>query len=288
MIITKLKGGLGNQLFQYAFGSVLSKLNNTELKLDIEGYNVPQRKETRRVYSLSNFNIKAEIASHYEIKRFKYPFGIISKIWRLFKAKVLRVHCVGYNPKALAWRGNLYIDGFWQSEKYFVSFERDIRSELTLKSPMSAFANTFKDSILNEKNSISIHIRRGDLILNMYSDPHAGICTPEYYSKAFDYIKSQIKTDGRVFFFSDDIEWVKDNIKTSFPASYVSCPEITDYEELVLMSLCKHNIIANSSFSWWGAWLNENKKKIIIAPSRWVTKGEDDYVDITPPSWIRI
>lgn len=288
MIITKLKGGLGNQIFQYACGRALALRNNDRVKLDIIGYNSSNGIDTVRKYSLFPFNIKAEIATEQEILKLKYPFGIISKGMRFFRAKILRQFETGLNKKILNYKGSIYLDGFFQTEKYFLDKEKEIRDDLKLTASTSAKFQENFNLIKNTPISVSLHVRRGDYVSDKVTNLHHGTCNAEYYAKALEYITSKIGNEIKVFVFSDDINWVKENMPLAYPAEYVSAPEIPDYEELILMSKCNHNIIANSSFSWWGAWLNENRDKIVVAPSKWVQKNPENFKDVVPNTWYRI
>jgi hypothetical protein len=295
MIITRLNGGLGNQMFQYACGRALALRNGDMLKLDISEY-APGRSngiDALREYSLSHFNIEEAIAGEAEVRQARRPFGISSKYADLFRKKILRHYNVGFNPhilrKKTAGRG-IYLDGFWQSENYFADCADAIRKDFILKKPLSAAAQTIAEAIKSGP-AVSIHIRRGDVAHNAAQNPYYGICTPDYYSRALVNVARKVK-NFRVFVFSDDIEWTKKNISIPFPTTYVSPAVVNDglpdYEEIVLMSMCDHNIIANSSFSWWGAWLNKNPGKIVIAPARWSTRNEKWHADTVPQSWTRI
>ncbi|MDE2188786.1 MAG: alpha-1,2-fucosyltransferase [Patescibacteria group bacterium] len=294
MIIINLKGGLGNQLFQYAAGRALSLRQENKtgikvpIKLDITGYGKDNGIDTVRRYSLEPFNTRASIANRDEIRRLKYPFGVVSKGWRFFKAKILRQFNTGFVPRIFNTKGPIYLDGFFQTEKYFLDTEKEIRSDLTLKNPFSVKAQGISAQIEKTVNSVSIHVRRGDYVTDAKTNQHHGTCGHEYYSKALEYIASKIGTDFTVFVFSDDIEWVNKNLPLPYPAVYVSSPDIPDYEELILMSQCHNHIIANSSFSWWGAWLNPHADKIVVAPKQWVRTGKDAMKDIVPNSWIRL
>jgi hypothetical protein len=286
--MTKLKGGLGNQLFQYACGRALSIRNGEELKLDITEYADNNTTDVARHYSLSHFNIKATIATIEEILKIKYSYGLISKATRIFRTKILREFYIGFNKKILTRKGNSYLDGFFQTEKYFLDKEKEIRDDLKLKAPLNEKAKEISSLIKDAQQSISLHVRRGDYISHPVSRQYNGTCSLEYYTKALELIVSKIGDDITIFVFSDDIAWVKENMPLPYPAIYVSSPDIPDYEEMVLMSMCNHNIIANSSFSWWGAWLNPDPSKIVIAPKRWTLKEQWQYRDIVPPSWIRL
>lgn len=283
MIIINLKGGLGNQMFQYAFGRAFSIKNDVEVKLDISGYPL----QSIRSYRLSAFNIKESIARDDEVREYKYPFGIFSKGWRFFNQRILRDFKMDYEPKLLEYIEHGYIDGFFQSEKYFLKIKEILLREFTLLEPLSPEAAKSAEKIKGTSLSVSLHVRRGDYASDPVIRMRLGLCPLEYYTEASEMISSGFP-EATFFIFSDDIEWTKENLHIPYPVVYVSSPEIKDYEELHLMSLCHHNIIANSSFSWWGAWLNLNPNKIVIAPKKWTNAIPDDHPNIIPESWTRI
>lgn len=286
MIIVNLKGGVGNQLFQYAIGKHLAYKNNTELKLDISGLDrANEVGDIYRPFDLNSFAIKTQIADSEEIARLKYPYGLLSKVWRWFVFKILRQKNLIFNPNILQWSDNTYLDGYWQSPKYFDDIREILLKELTLNKPLSASAQDYLKKI-EENNSTALHVRRGDYVKNPTVLKEFGICSNNYYSKAVRYISENI-INPTFFVFSDDIEWVKTNIKLPESTIYVEGRDMSNVEDLILMSKCKHNIIANSSFSWWSAWLNNNINKIVIAPSPWFDTIEYDK-DLIPKSWIQI
>ncbi|PJA89806.1 MAG: alpha-1,2-fucosyltransferase [Candidatus Magasanikbacteria bacterium CG_4_9_14_3_um_filter_32_9] len=283
MIIIKLKGGLGNQLFQYSFGRLLAFKRNEELFLDKDILGA--KKDSYRQFGLKHFNITGNVATPEEIKKTKYPFGIFSKVWRGFKGKILKIHNIGWNPRVLDSKKS-YFDGYWQSYKYPDTIRKILLKELTLKIPIENKYSKILEKI-NNPNSISLHIRRGDYINDPKTSKVHNICDLDYYTRAVKDLAD--KLDNPIFFiFSDDIEWVKENLKIDFPMIFVSGSGIEDYEELILMSKCKHNIIANSSFSWWGAWFNSNEDKIVIAPKKWNNDHPEKFKDLIPESWIKI
>lgn len=251
MIISKLTGGLGNQLFQYAKGRSEATKNRTSLALDISWY----KGRIDRSYYLNNFNITAKIASKLEIIIYKY-----------------------FNKKN-------YIVGDWQSEKYFNDISDLIKKEFVLKNQIDKAHDELIQQI-KSTDSISIHLRGGDYVVGKKSSFH-GICSPEYYSKSISYIIKNVKFP-HFFIFTDDINWAKKHIKFPEPYTLVSNSKNKPYEEIIFMSKCKHNIIANSTFSWWSAWLNNNPTKIVIAPKRWFANDKIDSSDIIPLSWIKM
>jgi len=284
MVIVKLKGGLGNQLFQYAFGRNLAIKNNCELKLDVGEF----KKDNLRDYELFEFNIKAEIASNYELKnynrfsnrRLNYMFcKINNSIYIVEKNKLL-------NNDVLKKKKDIYLDGYWQSEKYFMDIEDIIREEFK---PVKCLSVVNRELINQIKtcNSVSIHIRRGDYASNPKTKLVHGLCPKEYYYKGIECISSNTK-EPVFFIFSDDINWVKNNININFPAIYVENNNgKNSFLDIMLMKECKHNIIANSTFSWWGAWLNNNCHKIIVTPEKWF-KSMNKKNDLIPEGWLQI
>lgn len=280
MIITKLKGGLGNQMFQYAIGRHLAYKNRTELKLDISGF----KSYKLRKYGLGCFNIVEDFTNNLDVKifNFKRKLNVSSKLNKntLYTEKVKSK----FDPEVLKCKGNIYLAGYWQSEKYFKDIEDIVRQDLTLKCPLMGKNKTIAKQI-DGCNSISLHVRRGDYISSPSVNEILGVCQPEYYYRAVKYITKKIRKP--VFFvFSDEIGWAKKNLKLPYPVIYVDHDGSgKDYEDLALMASCKHNIIVNSTFSWWGAWLNSNKNKIVVAPRKWMVTRE---VDIILDNWVKL
>ena len=288
MIIVRLNGGLGNQMFQYALGRKLSIKNRDVLKLDLSSYLT----NPDRFFELNNLNIIENIASEREIKKVKLPYGFLSKIGQQFRLRILRKFNVGFNPAIFKKTGNIYLDGFWQSEKYFIDISNTIRQDFRLRKNLGHSAEIILKKIQSSTLPVSIHIRRGDYVYDKKTNLHHGTCDIEYYKKALETLKSKIQkvspVDFQLFVFSDDIKWVEKNVSFPYPTIFVSDPNILSHETMFLMSKCKYNIIANSSFSWWGAWLNENQEKMVIAPAKWNRAYPKRFKDITPKSWIRI
>ncbi len=291
MIIARIRGGLGNQLFQYAAGKRLSMDRHVPLKLDVTGYGNQPGVETVRKFELVHFNIDNTIAAEGEVLKMKYPLGIFSKGRRFLNQKIFKQFNIGYNPKILKAPNTYYLDGYFKNEEYFKPIEETIRKEITLKEPLGPKGQAAKEEIEKTILPVSLHIRRGDYVQDSATAAYHGALPIEYYHKAIAFLAERIGP-FQLFIFSDDINWAKENLTfespSQFPVHFVSCPEIKDHEELILMSLCKHNIIANSSFSWWAAWLNQNLNKIIIAPKRWLAKTGDDYYKEIPNTWIKL
>lgn len=288
-------GGLGNQLFQYSFARHLAYKHNVDLKLDVTGLSAGSSDGvyTIRELGLGNFDIRAGIASENELKIYqKNKFGKMVDLFYLFLPfKVNRLYVkepfFHFFKNALLAPEDCYLDGYWQSEKYFKESRKELLSELKLCSSLSEKSKEI-ESRINESQSVSIHVRRGDYI----SDPHNQniyeTCGADYYLKAMDKIAETVKRP--VFYvFSDEPDWFMKNIHSSYSVEYITHNLGKDsYQDLHLMSLCNHNIIANSSFSWWGAWLNPSDKKIVIAPRSWFKDKRKDTKDLIPQSWIQL
>ena len=291
MIIVQLNGGLGNQMFQYAVGRNLSYSLNTELKLDISQF----PRDKLREYSLSIFNIKQIFASPRDMNRIKRPLA-----WKVKHPVKTLISAVNLDPPIMHVKerefnfdhgiqvlpNDIFLEGYWQSEKYFKNIEPLIREEFTLKPVLGLNLRDLSEKI-RYRNSVSIHIRRGDYIINPVTNETHGICSADYYQRAIKKIAQSVNNPYFVF-FSDDPVWVKENMIIEYPWCCASHNNSKDYEDMFLMSLCKHHIIANSSFSWWGAWLCTNPKKIIIAPAKWFNKPNIPIDDIIPESWIKL
>lgn len=280
MIVIKLLGGLGNQMFQYAMGRHLSLKLNTDLKLDISEF----ENDTLRQYYLSPFCINEHFATKEELKNFM-P-GYLN--WFFKKpTKLIREKSFTFDPKILSLNGNLMLKGYWQSYRYFEDIPEAIKKDFSLKKPFSKSYKVLLDEI-NYVNSIGVHIRRGDYVCDMITNEYHGVCSPEYYLNAAKYIAEKI-IDPRFYIFSDDPQWIKTNF--SIPFKFKNVIELegqSSHQDMVLMSKCRHNITANSTFSWWAAWLNQNPDKIIIAPQKWFAGAKNKTDDLVPKDWIRL
>ncbi len=289
MVITTIKGGLGNQMFQYACGRSVALKLNEPLKLDLHFFeeNTLRTVDTARQFKLDKFNIEATIASKSEIKALSLGMvaNLIKRVLRKISSKKSDFEP---NINVLIENKQRYLDGFWQSETYFAEIRDLLVKELSLKNPLSQDGLNVQNKIMSAENPISLHIRRGDYVKVKTVSEILGTQPLKYYSEAADLIASKA-TNPTFFIFSDDIAWVKENLNLKHPVFYVSdLPQISDHEELYLMTLCKHNIISNSSFSWWGAWLNQNPNKIVIAPKKWFNDETWNKDDLVPESWTKI
>lgn len=274
MIVVHLLGGLGNQLFQYSLGRKLSIIKNTTLKLNIRDFSTFYKLHK---YSLNHFNIKEEFATNDEINY------LISNTSPLF----FEPNDLTFNENVFNIPENYYLSGYWQCEKYFKDIESILMKDFTIKNEISGKNKEISNLILNTI-SISMHIRRTDFVTNKQVNQLLGTCSIEYYLKSMDIMAKKFN-DPYFFIFSDDLKWVKKNIPIKYSYTYVDHNNAdTNYEDLRLMSLCNHNITANSSFSWWGAYLNKNKEKIVISPKVWWGGSVFNDKDIVPNTWLRV
>lgn len=269
MIITRLIGGLGNQLFQYAIARHIAEIHHTTLLIDLTEF------ETYKLhkYSLFAFNIQAGFAS-------------VDEIASLTQIKEKHFH---FDPDFKSFHNNVLLKGYWQTEKYFIGISDIIRNEFSVKYPLMN-KDLEISKLIKNSNSVSMHIRRSDYVPDTYTDQIFDSLNLDYYINAVKLL-SEKENNLEFFIFSDDPEWVKDNISLEYPHVYiVHNTADTNYEDLRLMSLCKHNIIANSSFSWWGAWLNINPNKKVYAPKKWLNSNVRnlDPRDIIPEAWTKL
>lgn len=290
MIIVRLIGGLGNQMFQYAAGRRLAHVLGVEFKLDITGFeHYPLRK-----YYLENFNIKENFASLKEIRALtKRP--IVERVlsWTLHRPprtastyirEKLSFH---FDSDILSLPDGIYLDGYWQSEKYFADIAGIIRREFTVKTPQMG-KNKELAEMVTATESVSLHIRRGDYVSNPSTNSILGVCNLDYYTRCVEHLTQTVK-NAHFFVFSDDPEWVHENLKLSYPMTLIDHNGADkNYEDLRLMSQCKHHIIANSTFSWWGAWLGQRRDKMVFAPKSWHACEKFDTRDLIPDKWTRI
>ena len=264
MVIVELSGGLGNQIFQYAFALNLANKLNTELKLDISAFD---RMEIKKIsyendYGLSIFNLKEEIIARDSViidddgKTANFN-GVTLKV--LLEESPYNFMSDVFNQS----EKDFFVRGYWHSEKYFADSAAQIRENLKFKQDLGLTSNFWKEKIESEPCAVALHIRRSSYNRPLFRR-HSGILSAKYYKECVEELKKYVP-NFKVFIFSHELNWARQNLKLDVPVEYVEgCEE--DADEIYLMSLCQHNIIANSTFSWWAAWLNENPEKKIIFP----------------------
>lgn len=278
MIFVRLFGGLGNQMFQFAAGHALSQRLGVELAMD-DRLAVHRGNGTlTRVFDL-------DIAKDADFPPAQHQRKFAYHLWRFLGSnpKHYREPSLGFDPIVPKLPDNTYLHGYWQSEKYFFDFQETLRANFTF--PQASGRNLEIANHIAETNSISLHLRRGDYVSNnAYT-----VCAQPYYDAALAALLPQIKKDPQIFVFSDDPDWARENLKLpGTPVIVDHNGAEHDYEDMRLMSLCKHNIIANSSFSWWGAWLNQNVDRQVIAPKVWFGKETMSNPDIWAQGWTKV
>lgn len=287
MIITNLLGGLGNQLFQYAVGRALAHRHNVPLKLDVSNF----KTYPLRNYKLSPFDIQETFCTEKEsniLKSNSYLRRFLNKIQPAYRHTCYPEAHFHFDENFYRLTNNVYLNGYWQSEKYFDNIKNIIKQECKVKILPSPVNKEFLEQI-QSVCSVSIHIRRGDYITDSVTNSYHGTCSLNYYYKSIQILGKKVN-NPHFFVFSDDINWAKSHLNISnYAVTFVQHNDAdTDYEDLRLMYSCQHNIIANSTFSWWGAWLNDNLNKIVFAPNKWFNISEIDTKDLIPNSWIKV
>ena len=290
-VITRLNGGLGNQLFQYAAGRALAERLGAPLKFDLSEFET----YLLRRFELDQFNINANIATSEELAGLVINPSRFQRCYcRLAISLGLDINKIAFKESKFGYDGTfekirhpMYLNGYWQSEKYFISAKDKLRSELCLINKLSESSQKILDEIL-QCTAISLHIRRGDYISNLSAAAVHGVCSLDYYTSAICHITTHVQ-NPYFFVFSDDPQWAKDNIKISYPVQFVDIngPD-RGVDDMWLMKSCKHHIIANSSFSWWAAWLNDRQDRIVIAPRIWFLDKKINDKDLIPEQWHRI
>lgn len=309
MKIIKVSGGLGNQMFQYAFYKAMENSGHTQVQLDLSAYS--QKKEQDGIDLVHNgfeldslFNISYNKADFKNVKKLStQPTNLVTRALRKYFTK--KTHFIDkhfnfqphiLNPASKALTENCYLEGNWQTEKYFNNIQTQIRKDFSFKKQLS------EKNLFDLTNSASIHIRRGDYL----NTKTMNVCSKSYYLNAIQYLFEK-KTPKSLLVFSDDLSWcksdleldkfIKEKYNSDCKVIYVDWNTgINSWQDMALMSKCNSHIIANSSFSWWGAWLDPNPEKLVIAPKFWNLTEinykdnyyQNNYNDIVPENWIRV
>lgn len=293
MIVVKIQGGLGNQMFQFAFASVIAEKNKTKVFLDLSIYDNHKKINgyTPRSFELNIFNNQYKVATNKQIKKF-YNLSFLNKIKKKFKfayPKIVAENNLAFQPSFLIAQTPVNFIGYFQSYKYFDGFEDKIKQLFAF--PIKNLSQNSKGALISfkDKNTVSVHIRRGDYVTDSITNSVHGCCTIEYYQSAISFLQTSV-SDPTFVFFSDDSHWVKENfINLICNKIFIDFNQGSDsWMDMYLMTQCQHNIIANSSFSWWGAWLNNKSEKIVIAPKKWFVNQANVSDDLLPENWLKI
>jgi hypothetical protein len=293
MIATRLAGGLGNQMFQYAAGRSLALRHHTELLLDLSFLESAQSGvATRRAFALTSFDLEARVVRG--VRSWEPPLpdlgirGRLASKARRRRSDFTVVHQKGldFQPAYFTAPDRTLLIGFWQSERYFEEHADVLRTDFRLSRPLPPEAASLLE-IIRGSLSVSLHVRRGDYAHDPATRAHHGLLPLDYYRRALEELSRRLEADLRVYVFSDDPDYCRHGLQLDHTLTIVErswAPE----DDLRLMSNCRHHIIANSCFSWWGAWLDPKPEKIVIAPREWVADASVDTAHLIPQDWVRI
>lgn len=291
MIVVRICGGLGNQLFQYAAGRALSIQYGTDLVADTRLY----QKDRFRSYLLDQYFTAFSPEDVLLRERLTLPPARnripAFLLWRMTCGRRLRYAReagMPYDASLSCLGPNVYLHGYWQTERYFAGIADLLHKELELRHPPDARNAAYLERLAG-RVSVSMHVRRGDYVSNPKAARVHGTCSIDYYQRATKRIAEQTGEDPVFHIFSDDPEWTSQNLRLPFETSYVTHND-TDHatDDLRLMAACNHHVVANSTFSWWGAWLNPSPDKIVVACREWFRDPTKDARDLVPQDWIRV
>jgi len=294
LVIARLMGGLGNQMFQYATGLALSRHLEVPLLLDrtFLDSRPPGMNWTPRNFELDVFQAPVTFATSAQVRAARRELD--SAGYRrsarllpgLFPERCYVQKGSAFDPALFAQEAPIYIEGFWQNEGYFANIAEELRRSLYVPRETISGRNAALLNAIRSATSASVHVRRGDYVSNMESNRYHGVCTPDYYQGTVEEMAVKHAVE-HFYLFSDEPEWVQANLPLSHPHTVVSHNTGRDsHWDLHLMRHCKHHVTANSSFSWWGAWLDPSPEKVVIAPAQWFRGVQTPASDILPPEWI--
>jgi hypothetical protein len=287
-VVAGITSGLGNQMFQYAAARRLAHVNGAELLL----YIVKQRPGTHAVYGLHRFQIAGRMATDTEAGGLKKPRKLRKRLAKLFPGllpadpELIRDETAQFDPAVLNLRRNVKLSGYWQCERYFEDVASLIRQEFSLSEPLDA-RNSATLARIQSGPAAFLHVRRGDYVTNAAINSAFGTCTEEYYRQAAGLLRERIGPELQFFVFSNDPEWVREKKIGGEDAEVIDWNADRPERDLTLMRACQHAVVANSSFSWWGAWLGDGGERIVIAPRVWF-QSRSDSEEIVPDRWLKL
>lgn len=285
MIVVRLTGGLGNQMFQYALGRKLALARGVPLRLDIDVF----ASDRKRAYRLDNLKIQAEPATPADMRGLRPRFRKLARRREALFGRSPRLvleHGFGFDPAVLDCAPNAYLDGYWQAEPYFADIRDTLIEDFRPRLPLSEARQDLLAQIA-ETTAVSVHVRRGDYVSNAKIAAQHGHLPADWYRAAMQSMAENLE-NPTFFVFSDDPAWVRANLASDWPLHLVDFGDDREYEDLHLMARCHHHVTANSSFSWWGAWLDPRPDKIVIAPRQWFRASDVDTRDLVPADWQRL
>ena len=272
-VVTRLIGGLGNQMFQYAVGRHLALRRGTRLELDLSWFHHTLADETPRTYGLGHYDVAAGVDGWRLVRRRPAAgYGVVGRMMRGLRVEVGKVMIdreAGFRPAVLDAPDGTLLIGYWQTERYFRTIAPTIREELTLRhAPAGRNAELLAEIVAAA--SVSVHVRRGDFVTRAATTRALGAPPGGYYRDALAQLAARTGEDLRAYVFSDDPAWCAAHLDLGVPATVVAHNDAAPHEDLRLMAACRHHVLANSSFSWWGAWLDPQPGGLVVAPRRWV------------------
>lgn len=289
MIYLKVHGGLGNQMFQYATGRALADRAGVQLVLDLNWYVNTPRGDTRREFGLVEYGLRfrhtsgaERLGCRFHTNRWLRRLPQLFRPWKHVREAGLATSLLELEQLARA--GDCYLDGYWQDCRNFAGIRPQLLSELVPLAPLSASQRMLADYI-GASNSLALHVRRGDYLSNPAAAAAHGVCGVDYYRRALNHMAGQLN-ELQVFVFSDDLNWARERFG-ALPRTVCVDDAGTPATSLHLMALCRHQIIANSSFSWWAAWLGSNQDKCVVAPAQWYSNPQQSGPEL-PPNWVRM
>lgn len=301
MIITRLLGGLGNQMFQYAAGLALAEARRTTLKLDPSWFRFRPEYEAHNRYALSCFNITEQFATAEEVDRVRGPILTRAERWSAAAARKLHFYryaaglnaggnrfveaSAAFDRRLLDQPDPTYLEGMWQAPAYFEAVADLLRAHFSFRYPPTPAVAAMAERIRQASEPVAVHFRRGDYASNPGFSRQIGVLPKAYYQRALAVVLGQVP-QATAFVFSDDIDCTEREWEGPTPAVSVRAAGAANaYDELRLMSLCRHAVISNSTFAWWAAWLNPNPAKLVVAPRPWHADPSILSGDILPSGW---
>lgn len=286
MIATHLFGGLGNQLFQFGTGLALAERRGVELRLDARYFDVPRAD----ALCIHHFGHRTPDIERKRLPAMRHA-GLLPYIRDKVQGtdwKVYRESTLGFDPAVMDLPDGTYLKGYWQTSRYFADYADLVRNHLQIVTPPTP-ENVAVMKSQDKTFAVSLHVRRGDYVSNAKFNATHGTCDLDYYARAAHHIADLVDEDVTFYAFSDEPDWVSENLKLPFKMEIVSHNGVDlNYEDIRLMSRCRHHIIANSSFSWWGAWLNGDPDKTVIAPRQWFADPSMQDHDLVPEDWVTL
>ena len=288
MIGAFICGGLGNQMFQYAAARALALRRGSGLQLDLAAFGKPGAFEVARPYELGKLAIEVAPTGSAAALSFLLARREQAALRKLSGWTTVREGALGFDPGVNQLGDGTYLFGYWQSWRYFDDCANQLRAEMQPRAPLSEASRRLRDA-MRATNSLALHVRRGDYVSSLETAAFHGALPADFYSRAVQFVRERSQ-DLSCFVFSDDLEWCRTALLgLGLPLTFVDLNSGADsWQDLYLMAACRHSIIANSSFSWWAAWLGDGQEhadRMVVAPQRWFAGADSAVEDRCPPGW---